>query len=437
MRVRFDARVSFPGRAGLLGSTDVDRFGGMRMKSAITMKQWLPLAGMTCSAFVFNTSEFMPIGLLTDIAASFGLSEAQAGIMISVYAWAVMVLSLPLMMAASRVEFKRLLVAVVAVFSLGQFLSAVAPTYPILILARLVVAAAHAVFWSIASVAASRLVAPQHGSLAVSMVATGTSVAMILGLPLGRAIGLALGWRMTFGLVGVVSFAIAAYLAACFPKMPAGEPFTLRRLPLLLKNPVLMGIYAMTILFASGYYTGYSYIEPFMQQMAGLSPDVITGLLTVFGAAGLAGSALLTRYYDRRRTFFMLASCAGVALPLLVLRPMAGSFGTLALACAVWGLFGTAFSIAYQSEIIRWCDKDDSAVAMSIYSGIFNLGIGIGSALGGVVVSHGAIGSIGCVGGVLALAALVVCLLGVVRPARARGVRTETRASSARKSSDA
>lgn len=87
MRVRFDARVSFPGRAGLLGSTYVDRFGGMRMKSAITMKQWLPLAGMTCSAFVFNTSEFMPIGLLTDIAASFGLSEAQAGIMISVYAW--------------------------------------------------------------------------------------------------------------------------------------------------------------------------------------------------------------------------------------------------------------------------------------------------------------------------------------------------------------
>ena len=92
------------------------------MKSAITMKQWLPLAGMTCSAFVFNTSEFMPIGLLTDIAASFGLSEAQAGIMISVYAWAVMVLSLPLMMEASRVEFERLLVAVVAVFSLGQFL---------------------------------------------------------------------------------------------------------------------------------------------------------------------------------------------------------------------------------------------------------------------------------------------------------------------------
>ena len=120
-------------------------------QDGITLKQWLPLVGLTCCAFVFNTSEFMPIGLLTDIAASFSLTEAQAGIMISVYAWGVMLLSLPLMVFASRFEFKRMLLGVLAVFSLGQFLSAVAPTYPILVCARLVVACAHAVFWSVAS----------------------------------------------------------------------------------------------------------------------------------------------------------------------------------------------------------------------------------------------------------------------------------------------
>ena len=97
-------------------------------QDGITLKQWLPLIGLTCCAFVFNTSEFMPIGLLTDIAASFSLTEAQAGIMISVYAWGVMLLSLPLMVFASRFEFKRMLLGVLAVFSLGQFLSAVAPT---------------------------------------------------------------------------------------------------------------------------------------------------------------------------------------------------------------------------------------------------------------------------------------------------------------------
>lgn len=121
-------------------------------QDGISLKQWLPLIGLACCAFVFNTSEFMPIGLLTDIAASFSLTEAQAGIMISVYAWGVMLLSLPLMVFASRFEFKRMLLGVLAVFSLGQFLSAVAPTYPILVCARLVVACAHAVFWSVASI---------------------------------------------------------------------------------------------------------------------------------------------------------------------------------------------------------------------------------------------------------------------------------------------
>lgn len=162
-------------------------------QDGISLKQWLPLIGLACCSFVFNTSEFMPIGLLTDIAASFSLTEAQAGIMISVYAWGVMLLSLPLMVFASRFEFKRMLLGVLAVFSLGQFLSAVAPTYPILVCARLVVACAHAVFWSVASIMASRLVDSRHGALAISIIATGSSIAQIFGLPIGRAIGLAVG----------------------------------------------------------------------------------------------------------------------------------------------------------------------------------------------------------------------------------------------------
>ena len=206
-------------------------------QDGITLRQWLPLIGLACCAFVFNTSEFMPIGLLTDIAASFSLTEAQAGIMISVYAWGVMLLSLPLMVFASRFEFKRMLLGVLAVFSLGQFLSAVAPTYPILVCARLVVACAHAVFWSVASIMASRLVDTRHGALAISMIATGSSIAQIFGLPIGRAIGLAVGWRMTFAVVGALSAAAVVYQAAVFPAMPVGERFTVKQLPELLKNP--------------------------------------------------------------------------------------------------------------------------------------------------------------------------------------------------------
>ena len=200
------------GEDGLMGRAKTE--GGM------TSRQWMALAGLTLSAFMLNTSEFMPIGLLTDIATSFGIGEAAAGVMITVYAWAVMLLSLPLMIAASRVEFKRLLLGVLVVFAAGQALSAAAPTFAILVGARIVVACAHAIFWSIASVMATRLVSVRHASIALSMIATGTSIAMIFGMPLGRAIGLALGWRMTFGAVGAVSALVAMYL----PRCPRGTP---------------------------------------------------------------------------------------------------------------------------------------------------------------------------------------------------------------------
>ena len=232
----------------------------------------------------------MPIGLLSSIAGGFGLTEAQAGMMTSIYAWAVMALSLPLMVFASRFEFKRLLLAVLALFTVGQFACAVAPTFELLVTARLLVACAHAIFWSIASVMATRAVAPEHGSLALSMVATGTSVAMVFGLPLGRAIGLAVGWRMTFACVGVVGAALAVYMALIFPRIPAGERFGLRRLPGLFRNRALLTVYVSTLLVATGYYTAYSYIDPYLAQVAHLDAGTATMALTVFGAAGLAGS---------------------------------------------------------------------------------------------------------------------------------------------------
>lgn len=389
-------------------------------EQGITLRQWLPLIGLTCSAFVFNTSEFMPIGLLTDIAASFSLSEAQAGIMISVYAWGVMILSLPLMVFASRFEYKRMLLGVVALFSAGQFLSAVAPSYPFLVCARLVVACAHAVFWSVASIMATRLVSVRHAALAISMIATGSSIAQIFGLPLGRAIGLAVGWRMTFGVVGAVSAAVVVYQLFVFPPMPAGERFTLGRLPQLLKNPFLIALYVVTIFMATGYYVGYSYIEPFMQQVARLSASSITLSLTVFGCAGLVGSWLFGRLYDGHKLGFLAVSLAALAAALLLLRASAASIVAVYALCALWGMSATAFNVAFQSELIEHTSSDDSAVAMSIFSGLFNLGIGTGTAIGGQVVNGLGIANIGYVGGAVAAvgaALAVTCLFKTIRAA--------------------
>lgn len=379
-------------------------------RAAMPARELMPLLALTLSAFLLNTSEFVPIGLLTDIAGAFDLSESGAGLMISVYAWAVAALSLPLMIAASRVPPKGLITAVLALFCAGQVASAAAPTFELLVLARLVVAASHAVFWSVASPFAVRLVAPERASLAMSMIVTGTSVAMIFGLPLGRALGLALGWRMTFACVCATGLVALVGLLTLFPRLPRGEAFTLARLPELGRNRPLLGIYLATILFSSGYYTAYSYIEPFLQQVARVPSDLVTVALTVFGVAGLAGSWLFARLFDEHRRAFLSATMVGITAALLSLAPLAGLAAGPFVVCALWGASATAYNVAAQAEIIRITSEDASAVAMSVFSGLFNVGIGLGSFVGGIVCDGPGIGLVGVVGGIVAAAGAAFCV---------------------------
>ena len=379
-------------------------------RAATPARELLPLLALTLSAFLLNTSEFVPIGLLTDIAGAFGLSESGAGLMISVYAWAVAALSLPLMIAASRVPPKELITTVLALFCAGQVASAVAPTFELLVLARLVVASSHAVFWSVASPFAVRLVSPERASLAMSMIVTGTSVAMIFGLPLGRALGLALGWRMTFACVCAMGLVALVGLLALFPRLPKGEPFTLARLPELGRNRPLLGIYLATILFSCGYYTAYSYVEPFLQQVAHVPSDLVTVALTVFGVAGLAGSWLFARLFDAHRRAFLSATMVGITVALLALASLTGLAAGPFVVCALWGASATAYNVAAQAEIIRVTPEDASAVAMSVFSGLFNVGIGLGSVVGGIVCDGPGIGLVGVVGGVVAAAGAAFCV---------------------------
>lgn len=376
----------------------------------LSQKEWLPLIGMTISAFIFNTSEFMPIGLLSNIASTFSLSQSQAGIMITAYSWAVMILSLPLMIAISRFSYKPILLVTLGVFALGQILSGIAPSFIILILARLVVATGHAIFWSIASVIAVKLVDKKHRDFAMSMIVTGTSVAMIFGLPLGRAIGLLVGWRLTFILVGIIAILLLLFQASVFPTLDKPEPFKIQQLPALLQNKSLVSIYVISFLFATAYYTGYSYIESFLSTIANLSDTQITFTLSLFGVAGIGGSVLFSKFYGKNRTLFLRVMTMNIAIVLILLKPSTFSLITLLLVCAYWGLTSTGFNVACQSEIILHAGNAGT-VAMSIFSGIFNLGIGMGSFIGGQAINFFGIGSIGIVGACIGLLGGIYCII--------------------------
>ena len=388
------------------------------MKSRMTRKEMLPLVGMTISAFIFNTSEFMPIGLLTDIAGSFSISESKAGMLITVYSWIVMLLSLPLILLVSKIDFRKLFMGTIALFGICQIMSVLAPSYGVLMASRIGVACTHAIFWSIASPVAIRLVNEEHRSFALSMVVTGTSIATIAGLPLGRLVGQYMGWRVTFLIVGIIAFAVLVYMAFVFPKIASGEQFHVKDLPALLKNPVLICLYVQTILFVLGYYTVYSYIEPFMQQVAKLQNNVITIVLLIFGATGLLGSYLFSKLFDRHRFAFIGTVMATLLAWLLLLLPASKSLATMVILCAFWGITAMAFNVTTQSEVIRSVDEKGAAVATAIYSGLFNLGIGGGSWIGGIVCDKGAISYIGFVGAVFAVISVLFFAFVLLRKLR-------------------
>lgn len=376
-------------------------------------RRWLPVISLTFSTFIFNTSEFIPIGLLSDIASDFAITESKAGMLITVYAWIVALASLPLMLAFSKTENKKLMLSIVALFIASHVLSGFSTSYYMLMLSRAGVACAHAIFWSIVTPLAVRVAPEGRRSTALSLIVTGSSVAMIVGLPLGRAVGLLVGWRATFLLIAALSAIVFIILAASLPKTPSDNDDSIKSLPGLLRTPGLGGIYLLTVIIITGHYTSYSYIEPFLAQVAGMSNTLITIVLSIFGIVGIIGSYFFAKYFDRHQFTFIRFAVAGISIFTLLLLPSAINTATVILICILWGLAINSYNLSFQSEILQVAPHG-TAIAMSIYSGIYNVGIGAGALVGGNVCSYMGISNIGFVGGAIGLVASAYCILRLI-----------------------
>ena len=375
---------------------------------------WWSVIGLMFATFIFNTSEFIPIGLLSGIATDFGITESHAGMMITEYAWVVAVASLPLMLAFAKTENKKLMLSVFFVFILSQIASGFASDFYLLMISRVGVACAHAIFWSIVTPYAVKLAPEGKQSTALSLIITGSSVAMIVGLPLGRAIGLAVGWRTTFLILGATSASICILLAILLKKLPGESSFSLRNLPALLKNPALISIYLLTVIVITGHFTAYSYIEPFLLKVSGFEDDAVTMILALFGVVGIAGSMIFSKLYDRKPIVFIAFSVTFIAVSLLMLHLSSFSKIVTLIMCVIWGLAINFYNLVFQSELMRVAPRGTS-VAMSIYSGIYNIGIGGGALLGGYVCSGLDISFIGYAGGIVAMSGVFFCIVKVMQ----------------------
>ena len=245
-------------------------------------------------------------------------------------------MSLPLMLMVSGVEYRKLLFWITGVFIASHFMSSVSSTYAMLMLSRMGVACSHAIFWSIAAPLAVKVAPQGRGSSALGMITGGTSIAMILGLPLGRVVGIHLGWRMTFLCIALVTLAVLLLLVIVFPKVRSGNALSLRDVPRIFRNRSLAGIYLMTVVMITAHFTAYSYIEPFLVQVAGFGENMVTATLVVFGVVGIICSVIFSKGYDRKPIFFIRFSVAGISVAMLLLHSASGTVWSMMLVCLGW-----------------------------------------------------------------------------------------------------
>ena len=371
---------------------------------------WLRVVTLAIAAFIFNTTEFVPVGLLSDIAASFHMETAQVGIMLTIYAWVVALMSLPFMLLTSQMERRKLLIGLFVVFIASHVLSFMAWNFTVLVISRVGIAFAHAVFWSITASLAIRLAPAGKRAQALSLIATGTALAMVLGLPIGRIVGQYFGWRTTFFAIGMGALITLVCLIKLLPKLPSEHSGSMKSLPLLMRRPALMSIYLLTVIVVTAHYTAYSYIEPFVQVVAGFSANFATVLLLILGGAGIIGSILFGKLGNKHASA-LVSSAIGLLLAcLLLLMPAAGSESHLAILSLFWGVAIMIIGLGMQVKVLALA-PDATDVAMSLFSGIFNLGIGAGALVGNQISLHVSMSAIGYLGAIPALIALIWSVL--------------------------
>ena len=370
---------------------------------------------LTGAIFASVTSEFLPTGLLPDIGSELRVSESQVGLLVTVFAGVVVVTTAPLTALTRQVPRKWLVVVTLTVFAIANVCAALAPGYGWLMAARVLGALAHGLFWAVVGPYSSRMVPRHQLSRAVAVTGAGASLAFVLGVPTGTALGHALGWRLAFGVLGVVVLGFVVLAIALLPPVSHLVPLTTAAVAVPLHRdrtiPVIVVVGATILLVATGQNIFYTYIAPWSTQIGGLASGQVPGLLFAGGLAGVIGLVLAGWLGDRHPRVTLLGMLVGILVSVLALG-MLGTGSPLAvlLGMLVWGMAWGGLPAMMHARMLHGTSQRLRDTGSAWVTIAFNTSIGGGAFIGGVLLDRVGIGVLPAAEVILVAACLIFVL---------------------------
>ena len=394
----------------------------------------LPLLALVIASFGIGTTEFIIMGLLPDMARDLAVSVPQAGLLVSAYAYGVAFGAPVVAVATARLPRKTALVSLMAIFIIGNLGCALAPTYALLMAARIATALAHGAFFGIGSVVARDLVPPNRKTQAVAIMFSGLTLANVLGVPFGTALGQAMGWRFPFLIVTAIGVFAAAAITLFVPKHLAGSKNGIAAEFNALRRPAVLMPMVISILSSMSLFAVLTFITPLLEEVSGLTPHAVTWALLLFGLGitlgNLAGGRLADTWLFGTVVWSFIGNVAILALFTWTSHSAPAAMVTL----FVWGALSFALGPPLQIWVID-AAADAPNLASTLNQGAFNFGNATGAWFGGIALDAG-IGYAGLpwLGSAIAVAAVLLtfaargdrrAILAVPMPADDAALRNE------------
>jgi predicted MFS family arabinose efflux permease len=380
---------------------------------------WVGILTLAALIFTSVTIEFLPTGLLPEIAADLDVSLSQVGLLVSIFAGTVVLSAAPLATLTRPFPRKTLVLIVLLVFVASSVLTGLAPSYPVMVGARVLGGLAHGLFWAVVGAYSGHLVPKKMLGRAVAITSAGGTAAFVLGVPLGTAIGHAFGWRVAFLIMAGIILVLAAVAARLLPPVQHLEPLVTGEIPLPLRKdksiPGIILVCAVVIVVMTAHNLFYTYIAPFLLGPVGVATGSVAFVLFLYGSAAVIGLVFAGVLADR----FPRAGLAGAILvivsALVVIGLVPGTFWIVFPALVVWSIGFGAAPPMLQARLLHTASKRMRDIASAYLTTSFNLGIGLGAFIGAVLLDAVGVGVLPLVAAGLTLVGVVVLLVGDAR----------------------